>query len=289
MKRIVLVSITAFLLIISLSAFAESSVLTYLDISDDLPALGVSGQLEVHLINVGPADCILLRCDNQTMLVDSGLPENYERIIKYLQSINVDRLDYAFATHPHIDHIGGFVGVLETLPVETLLWPPLYDAFESAIQAKLFALIEKESIPIRMIEHNSVMSLGGAQLTFMQWQNPSASVNDRSMIIKAKYGDRAILLMADLENAGQSAIIAEYGDRLRADIIKMPHHGLTSYTRDVNTMVSPSLGVSTNGLGVSSTFDAYRKYGVKYLITISGTVVAVTGGTEWSVWQIPNK
>ncbi|GHU69845.1 MBL fold hydrolase [Clostridia bacterium] len=294
MKRIVaafvVACVYACVFAFSLPINAETaSVIEYLEYSKNLPELGVSGQLEVHLINVGSQDCILLRCDGQDMLVDSGVLETHERVLKYFKTIHVDRLDYAFATHPHIDHIGGFVGLMGKIPIQTLLYPPLFDGYESYIQTKLFAAVEKNAIPMRIVENNAVMTLGSAVLTFMQWQNLSASINDRSMVIKVQYGERTILLAADLENAGQSAMLAEYGDFLRADILKMPHHGLTSYTKDVNATVNPSLGISTNGLNITDTLKAYRKYGVKPIITVKGTVVAVTNGSMWYVWQIPNK
>lgn len=290
MKRAVLILLAMALLAAAACGLADGDVISYLAYDAPLPPLGVEGQLEVHFINVASADCILLRCGSETMLVDSGVLRNYERITAYLRTIGVDRLDYAFGTHPHDDHIGGFIGVLEEVPVGAYLQPRLYEKYESKIQTQLFRVIEGKGIETRMVDNDAVMYLGTAKLTFMQWQNPSAAQNNRSMVLKVEYGERAVLLTADIESLGQKAITGVYGDRLRADIVKMPHHGLTPYTKELHEAAQPSLATFSNVR--DKIYDVLRtceKRGVTWMLVTKGTLVAVTDGAAWRVWQIPRE
>ena len=62
---------------------------------------------EMHVIDVGKADCILIKCDGEYMLVDTGLKDSEDAIRAYLKAQNVTEFNYVVATHPDKDHIGG--------------------------------------------------------------------------------------------------------------------------------------------------------------------------------------
>ncbi len=275
------------LLLAALPALAESGMIAYPGKDDPKPALGTDDLLEIHLINVQAADAILLRMGEHTMLIDSGRYRTYERITDYLKTLGIDELEYAFLTHPHDDHIGGFTKILNTVPVGTFLRAPLYDDFKSDLVTKLNKLLATKNIPAQTVDNGTVMSFGGATLTFMQWQKPNAAQNNRSMILKVEYGDRAILLCADIENQAQVALAEEYGNELRADIIKLPHHGLAPYMPELHEAVQASLATISN-VKSDKIYDVLRsceKRGVRWELTTKGTMICATDGTAWQVWR----
>ncbi|MDR1992561.1 MAG: InlB B-repeat-containing protein, partial [Nitrososphaerota archaeon] len=59
--------------------------------------------LEVIFFDVNQADCILLKTDNHTMLIDAGNTGQDKLILNYLAEYNITTLDYLVATHPHAD------------------------------------------------------------------------------------------------------------------------------------------------------------------------------------------
>lgn len=63
--------------------------------------------LEVHYIDVGQADCILLQCDGANLLIDGGNVEDSDLVVSYLLDQDVTTLDYVVNTHAHEDHVGG--------------------------------------------------------------------------------------------------------------------------------------------------------------------------------------
>lgn len=251
------------------------------------PPLGDASQLEVHFINIGAADCILLRCGGRAMLVDGGHFETAGIVLDYLDTLGVTMLDYALLTHPHNDHIGGFLRIFEQIPVRVALCGQGYESFSSQLYQDVLDCMRDAEIPYLCVDSGSALTLGDAVLTFYQWKDPKASVNDRSVAMVASLGHRRMLFAADIENNGQQALAERYGNLLSADIVKMPHHGLAAYMREFHEASQPALAVFSNSkYGIlDRTKTLVKQRGVDSLYTVAGTVVAVTDGETWFVWQ----
>ena len=257
---------------------------------ESLPALCREDLLEIHFLNVGAADCILLRMGNSAVLIDGGRSATAAEAVSYLKEIGVETLDCVFATHPHDDHIGGLPGILSEIPAGALYQAGFYEDYQSQARWNLQAALDELHIMDSVIPTEWSMRLGEAELTFYQWQNPEAAQNDRSVAIKVKYGERSALLAADLENSGQKAVAAQYGEALRADILKMPHHGIGTYQLPFHEAVQPLFGVVTNSKnGAQGMIDRMTRNGMQWMVTTRGTVVAVTDGNVWSVWQVTER
>src|SRR4051812_27428469 len=75
-----------------------------------------SNRLSVHFIDVDQGDSILLQMpDGTTVLIDGGYDNG--KALAYLQNKGIRRIDVLIASHPHADHIGGLVQVMQALPV----------------------------------------------------------------------------------------------------------------------------------------------------------------------------
>lgn len=268
---------------------AQAPAVRILSGDEARPALGRDGLLEVHLINVQAADCILLRMGQHTLMIDSGRERTHERIAAYLATLGIESLDYAFASHPHDDHIGGYLRLLQDVPVSAFLHPGLYEQFESEDLDTLWAVLAEKDIPAVVVENETEIPFGGATLTFFQWQSPSAAQNNRSMTLHAALGERAILFASDIGTNGQKALSEQYGARLKADILKAPHHGISEYRKELHAVVQPELVTFSNIKDkIYEVLRTTEKRGAQWMVTTKGTIVAVTDGTGWQVWQIPN-
>ncbi|MBQ4274490.1 MAG: MBL fold metallo-hydrolase, partial [Clostridia bacterium] len=89
----------------------------------ELPPVVDGSYFEAHFIDVGQADCMLIICDGQAMLIDAGNPDDDDIIIDYLAEHNISHLSYVVATHPHSDHYGAFTSVLRHVTVDTVYSP----------------------------------------------------------------------------------------------------------------------------------------------------------------------
>ena len=67
-----------------------------------------AGTLQVHYLDVGQGDSILILApDGKVMLIDGG--ESNSGALAYLKAKGITHIDLMVATHPHSDHIGGLV------------------------------------------------------------------------------------------------------------------------------------------------------------------------------------
>ena len=73
--------------------------------------------LEIHFIDVGQGDAMLIRCDGHNMLIDGGLPTQSSQIYSYLGKLDIDHLDFIIASHRHEDHVGGVSAALHCVTV----------------------------------------------------------------------------------------------------------------------------------------------------------------------------
>lgn len=77
---------------------------------------------EVRFFQVGTAtkggDAILIRLqdeylNNTVIIIDGGYRETGEKIIEYLDTLNISTVDLVINTHPDIDHISGLIRLFE--------------------------------------------------------------------------------------------------------------------------------------------------------------------------------
>ena len=80
--------------------------------------------LTIHFIDVGQADCTLLICGETTILIDAGNTDDGHMVCSYLDSLGVDEIDLAIATHAHEDHLGGYASVFYDFEVKQVWASP---------------------------------------------------------------------------------------------------------------------------------------------------------------------
>ena len=77
-----------------------------------------TGELKVYFIDVGQGDAILIDFQDTEILIDGG--DRSPGIIKYLNQYVDGALKVMVATHPHADHIGGLIAVLDAFTVNQI-------------------------------------------------------------------------------------------------------------------------------------------------------------------------
>lgn len=100
--------------------------------------------LVISFIDVGQGDSVLIQVPGKKvdMLIDAGDQEAGPTVVNYLRMHNVDDIEYLISTHPHSDHIGGTIDVLNAFKVEQVIdsgkvpSPEIQENYLSAIGAK---------------------------------------------------------------------------------------------------------------------------------------------------------
>ena len=203
-----------------------------------------------------------------------------------LEYMNIDRVDVAFNTHPHDDHIVGFQFVPETAEIGKLVITFPEDA--NFHMQETLKVMKDKGIPVEHAKNGDVLKLGEAEMEVIQCSTSWFSENNRSAMLMVKYGDCRILMAADVELDGQNELLKTRPDDLKADILKYPHHGVAIAGWNFLKHVGAELTVITNSrFSIKETRkDADRKK-LPQVYTAAGMVRLRSDGEIWVVDQLP--
>jgi len=218
-------------------------------------------RLTLTMLDVGQGDAILLRGPSgQTMLIDGGgeiegRPTGYDvglrRVVPALRRLGIRRIDIVMLSHPHEDHVGGLVAVLQNFSVGIVLDVGLPHPGPSYVQ--FLRIIEARHIPYRLARRGMRLDLGdGMSLSILHPQEPllqgtSSDANLNSIVGRLTYGRVSILLTGDAE-APIEAQLLDLGDDVQSLILKVGHHGSrTSTTPAFLDAVRPSIALISVG------------------------------------------
>jgi competence protein ComEC len=79
--------------------------------------------------------------------------------------------------------------------------------------------------------------------------DPDRGANDNSLVLRIRYGDRAALLVGDAEHEEENTLLATRPESLRADLLKVGHHGSRTSTGPAFlAAVAPEVAVISTGV-----------------------------------------
>ena len=288
--------LTVFLLIFSLLLCGCQLVI---EESPETAASAPAGDgLTVHFIDVGQADCALLECDGEYMLIDGGNVEDGQLVVSYLEQQGVEQLNTVICTHAHEDHVGGLPSVLAVYPTLTVLSPTT--TYSSGCFDDFMYYADQQGIEVEIPEPGNVYNLGdndtGATVTVLGPVKSYADPNDTSIVVMVEYGEISFLFTGDMETTAENDMLDYWGSQVdwHADVLKVGHHGSnTSTGYRFLYEVNPTYGVISVGEGNSyghpheEPLSRLNQAGVTLLRTDElGTVIATTDGTQVSfTWE----
>lgn len=88
------------------------------------PPAPSGAELQVHILDVGPADgdsILIISPTGRTVLIDAGDVGKEKVVLDALKRYQIQQLDYFIATHPHRDHIGGAAAVIKAVKVLNII------------------------------------------------------------------------------------------------------------------------------------------------------------------------
>jgi beta-lactamase superfamily II metal-dependent hydrolase len=275
----------ALLLTLALLSLAACDV-SWLFGPSPAPADGVA----VHFIDVGQGDCSLVEARGHYLLIDAGERGSEDGVIKYLRRQGVERLDYVVATHPHSDHMGGLAyGVPAAFPVGTVIAPrfspgntPATQTYEKFLEA--VSALAANGTRAKYAKPGDVYPLGEASFTILgPLREDGKNYNNDSVVLRVDCQNRAALFTGDAEKPAEAALVAAYGEGLRADVLKAGHHGSkTSSTEEFLRTVRPKDIVISCGVGNSyghpspEVLERCAALGIRVRRTdIEGTIVII--------------
>jgi competence protein ComEC len=166
-----------------------------------------------------------------------------------LHDLGVDDLPLVVLTHMHIDHVGGLAGAVRGRHVGAVLTSPL-DAPETG-SAIVHAVARQRHVLLRVPTVGSRFTVGGVHLEVLAPPYPFVGTrsdpNNSSLVMRATVSGVRVLLSGDAEIEEQDWLLGS-GQDLRADVLKVPHHGSAYSDPTFLAAVHASVGVISVGL-----------------------------------------
>lgn len=220
------------------------------------------GVLRVTVLDVGQGDSTLVDLpDGRLVLVDGGgfvgspVDPGVSVILPTLRARRRSRLDVAALSHPHPDHFTGLASALPRVDVGAF-WDtgqgedegagPVYAGLVSGLRARGVPVVRPSALcgaPI--VAAGARLEVLGPCPTYVS----HGHANDNSIVVRLSFGERAALLVGDAEHAEEARLVAAHGARLRADVLKVGHHGSrTSSSEAFLAAVSPRAAIVSCGV-----------------------------------------
>ncbi len=215
------------------------------DKTPDREIKDVTGELQIHYIDVGQGDATLIQCDGMNMLIDAGENDKGTDVKEYLQVQGVDKLDYVIGTHPDSDHIGGLDVVIENFDCGVVMMPD-YEK-DTKTYTDVIDAIDAKDYQITLPVVGTTYKLGEAEFTIIAPNDDYDDANDISIGLILTYGEQSFLFTGDAEEAAETDILAN-GIDISAKVYKAGHHGSrTSSSDELLEAVKPEIVVISCG------------------------------------------
>jgi competence protein ComEC len=226
-----------------------------------LPGWPVTGWV-VTACDVGQGDAVVLATaePDRAVLVDTGPDPG--PVSACLDRLGVQRLALIVISHLHADHVGGLVGALRGRTVSAVALGPGRSppwAFAEVLRAAAVA-----HVPVVAVAAGQRLSWPGLVLDVLAPLRASSVVGDHdaevdgtvvnnaSVVLRATTPVGRVLLTGDVELDAQADLLAAKTD-LRADVLKVPHHGSRYAAKEFFSAVEPRVAIVSVG--------AHNRYG----------------------------
>ena len=268
--------------IVSVAIFAAWIILSCFSVHAAQP-------FELHLLDVGQGQSVLIEADGRYMLLDGGGRSSSSFVVSYLKQLGVENFDLIALSHYDEDHMSGLIGVLSVFPNGQILLPSykgegeLYQSFATAAVSNGAAILHPQA--------GDIFSLGNATVEVVGPVRTDYAVdNDRSLAFRITYGNVSVLICGDAEEAAEIDMMNS-GRDISADIYLVNHHGSrTSTTASFLDTIAPTYALISCGQGNSyghptaEVLQRLQERGIQmYRTDLQGTVVLYSDGS--SIWS----
>ena len=218
-----------------------------------------AGEMRIHFLDVGQGDCSVVELpDGKVMMIDGGKdsPSTEKKILRYLNALKIETIDYLVVSHADEDHCGGLDAVLEYKKVLNAYLPPSSTENNSAY-AEFYARLLKENCEWRY-SSRALKKLGNSEsgypytlsflypyaddvdaLTESETELDEKQENAYCSVLWLDYFGTSILFTGDAPKNTEEALMRDdkngyFGNRgvdlASTEILKVAHHGSADST-----------------------------------------------------------
>lgn len=249
-------------------------------------------EVRVHIIDVGQGSASLIQCGNEGILIDGGEREYGKGLVAYINKAGVTKLSYVVASHPHTDHIGGLINVLDVFETENIIMPRLSSVNTPTTKTyeNFLLKIKEKGIKAIAARYGEKYYINNTMLEIFAPLEQDKDLNNMSVVCKVTAfsssflfpGDASISEMSDFYNKGTD---------FSCDVMAAAHHGSSeSLHKKLLTKSNPDIVVYSCGEDNSyghphdEVEEFFNKLGSKsYRTDKSGTLLFICDADGYTV------
>ncbi|MDX2053537.1 MAG: DNA internalization-related competence protein ComEC/Rec2 [Polyangiaceae bacterium] len=219
-----------------------------------------TNKLRFASLDVGQGDSALVDLpDGRLMLIDGGgfvgspVDPGASVILPVLRARRRSAIDVMVLSHPHPDHFLGLLSVAQSVPVREFWTTREGEAEHVGPYLELLRVLRQKGTRVRYPPElcRAPESAGGARIVVLAPCpdfDRNRHANDNSLVLRLEFGERRVLTVGDAEVAEEGLLARQYGAQLKADFLKVGHHGSrTSSTAEFLRLVRPQVALVSTG------------------------------------------
>ena len=251
----------------------------------------VEGTIEVHILDVGQADCTLIRSAGGDVLIDAGDTDTQSEIVDMILAAGTTELEYVIFTHPDSDHIGGADEVVKSIPIKNIILPEIHesDIPTTKVYENMIASIEEnESIHVIAAVSGTTYTIGDLKMKLLAPNSGNYdNINDYSVAARFDFGETSFLFTGDALKKSEAEMLGCYPpSELKCTFFQAGHHGASNAnTPAFIQAVSPEIVAVSCGKNnkyghpTDEALSTYASVGAKvYRTDELGTIVFTSDG-----------
>lgn len=250
--------------------------------------LFINDDVSIHYIDVGQGDCELILDHGKSVLIDAGEVDRGNVVTRYLKSLGIKKIDLFIGTHPHTDHIGGFLTVAKNFDIDRIIIPEIPENMipTTSTYKNFLKLIKDKKISVDRAEMGKHYKVGEGSLTILGPVGKNyTELNDWSVAARYVYQDTSFLFCGDMEKESEKDLLNS-NQLIKSDVFKLNHHGSkTSNTKKFLDAVAAKIFVIE--VGKDNTYNHPSAEVMKrlkdakiYRTDCDGTIVISTDGKK---------
>lgn len=250
----------------------------------------INSNLEIYFFDVGQADSVLIKSNDDTVLIDAGNRNDGENLVNYIKNdLKINDIDIVIGTHPHEDHIGGMNYIIDSFDVGKIYLPDVIS--NAKFFEKLLDSIESKDYKISVPKIGEEIKLNNLVFNVLSVDDNDKNINDCSIVLKLNYLDTKYLFMGDASKSVEKKLLDK---DIKADVIKIGHHG-SSYSSSKKFLESVEANIAIISVGkdnkykhpTNSVLNTLNNLNIKYYRTdIDGTIKLVSDGKNIEINKI---
>lgn len=228
-----------------------------------------SKKIEVVFCDVGQGDAMLIKTfTGQDVLIDGGPGDAVLSCLGNHLPFYDRSLDLVILTHPHQDHLGGLVAVLDKYSVNSIIASGLDIAVGNATGKELGQKIKEKNIKTTSAVAGQVVDFGqGIKMEILfplsKKNDSKKDLNDISIVSRLVYKDNEFLFMGDAGIETEEVILLS-NKNVSSDVLKVGHHG-SFYSSSENFLQAVLPKVAVISVGENNKFGHPSNLVVKRL------------------------